>query len=52
MSIEEIAASEGSTPAAINVLLGRALRKLRREGLIFTAKDLADELDRNRKGIE
>jgi hypothetical protein len=50
MSLEAIAAAEGTTVAAINVLLGRALKKLRRAGLLQTARELAAELERNRKG--
>lgn len=50
-SLAEIAAAEGTTVAAINVLLGRALKKLRRAGFLQTARELANELDRNRKGI-
>jgi len=49
MSLEEIAKAEGTTVGAVNVLLGRALRKLRKQGLIRTSKELADELDRNRR---
>jgi hypothetical protein len=47
-SLEEIAAKEGKTPRAIHTLICRALKKLRRQGLICTAKDRADDLDRNR----
>jgi hypothetical protein len=50
-SLEEIAAKEGTTPRAIHTLICRAFKKLRRQGLIFTARELAQELDRNRKGI-
>ena len=49
MSLEETAKAEGTTVGAVNVLLGRALRKLRKQGLIRTSKELADELDRNRR---
>jgi DNA-binding CsgD family transcriptional regulator len=51
MSIEEIAAAEGTTVGAVNMLLSRALKKLRASGLLMTASELARELDRNRKGI-
>jgi len=48
MSLEEIAQAEGSTVAAINMLLSRALRKLRKQKLICTAAELARQLDANR----
>jgi hypothetical protein len=51
MSLEEIAETEGTSVAAISMLLGRAFKKLRRSGLLITARELAIELDRNRKGI-
>lgn len=34
--------------AAVNVCLGRALRKLRKAGLLKTAAELARELDNHR----
>jgi hypothetical protein len=49
MSLEAIAAAEGSTPEAIQGLLRNAMRKLRKRGLLdTTARALAIELDRNR----
>jgi DNA-binding CsgD family transcriptional regulator len=51
MSLEEIARAEGATVRAVSELLRRALRKLRAQKLIFTARELAAELARNRKGI-
>jgi DNA-binding CsgD family transcriptional regulator len=50
-SLEEIAEAEGVSIAAIHMLLTRALRKLRAQGLLITCRELADELERNRKGI-
>jgi hypothetical protein len=47
-SLDEIAAIEGTTPAAINVLISRALKKLRKNGLILTAAELARELESHR----
>jgi hypothetical protein len=49
MSLEQIAAVEGMTVGAVNALLCRALRKLRRAGLIKTAAELARELDGHRE---
>jgi DNA-binding NarL/FixJ family response regulator len=51
MTHEEIAKELGITVGAVGMCLTRALRKLRREGLIFTCRELATELDRNRKGL-
>jgi hypothetical protein len=51
MTLEEIAEAEGSTVSAVNICLRRALKKLRRQGLIFTARELAQELDRNRREL-
>jgi hypothetical protein len=51
MSLEQIAEQEGTTPRAIHTLISRALKKLRRKGLIFTARELSQELDRGRKEI-
>jgi DNA-binding CsgD family transcriptional regulator len=49
MSLAEIAEETGMSVAAVNVCLGRALRKLRNRGLLVTtARALALELDRNR----
>jgi hypothetical protein len=47
-SLEEIARAEGISIGATRMLLTRALRKLRREGLLTTARALAAELERNR----
>jgi hypothetical protein len=47
MSLEAIAEAEGTSVAAINMCLSRALRKLRSQGL-QTAKELAIELERGR----
>ena len=47
-SLEEIALAEGTTPAAINTLLSRALRKLKRAGLLMTCRELSQILDRGR----
>lgn len=51
MTLQEIAESEGMTIGAVNTLLCRAFKKLRRAGLLMTARELADELERNRRGI-
>jgi hypothetical protein len=51
MSLEAIAAAENTTPAAIHTLLTRALKKLRRQKLVFTARELAIELERNRNVV-
>jgi hypothetical protein len=49
MSLEAIAAAEGTTPAAIHMLLSRALRKLRSsQGSICSARELLDAVERNR----
>jgi hypothetical protein len=48
-SLEEIAAIEGTTPRAIHTLIGRALKKLRKRGLLKTAAELARELDAHRE---
>ena len=44
MSLQVIAEREGA-------LITRALGKLRRQRLLITCRELADELERNRKGI-
>ena len=44
-SFEQIAEAEGTTVGAVNVLISRALRKLRKAGLLLTARELAQELD-------
>jgi hypothetical protein len=48
MSLAEIAEETGMSVAAVNVCLGRALRKLRKAGLLKTAAELARELDNHR----
>jgi hypothetical protein len=51
MSLEAIAAAENTTPAAIHMCLSRALRKLRKlrkEKLLITARELALELEAHR----
>jgi hypothetical protein len=50
MSLEEIAEETGMTVGAVGMCLSRGLKKLRSEGLLYTAKELAEELDRNRRG--
>jgi predicted DNA-binding protein YlxM (UPF0122 family) len=50
MSLEEIAQEMHMSKSAVNMCIHRALRKLRSQGLTFTCKELADDLDRNRKG--
>jgi hypothetical protein len=50
-SLEEIAQAEGISVAAAHMLISRALRKLRRQGLIVTCRELAEALDAGRKGI-
>ncbi len=47
-SLEEIAAAEGISIAAAHMLLSRALRKLRTNGLLCTCAELARQLDANR----
>lgn len=49
MSVEAIAQAEVTSVGAVQVLLGRALRKLRRAGLICTCRELAEALDANRR---
>jgi hypothetical protein len=50
-SLEEIAQAEGMSIAAVHMMISRALRKLRAHGLLYTARELAIELDRGRKEI-
>jgi predicted transcriptional regulator len=50
MSLAEIAEELGTTKSAVNMCLVRALKKLRSQGLVFKMQELADDLDRNRKG--
>ena len=49
-SLAEIAQAEGMSIAAVHMMISRALRKLRASGLLITARELAAELDRNRRG--
>lgn len=48
MSLEEIARAEGMSIAAVHMTITRALRKLRRQGLLVTCRELAEALDANR----
>jgi predicted transcriptional regulator len=48
MSHEEIAEELGMSVSAVTMCLSRALRKLRSQGLLRTAKELAEELNRGR----
>jgi hypothetical protein len=48
MTLEAIAAAEGTSLRTINTIMTRAMRKLRREGLIRTAREFSIELERNR----
>jgi Sigma-70, region 4 len=49
MTLEQIAAAEGTSLRTINTIMVRALRKLRNRGMVVTtARALAIELDRNR----
>jgi hypothetical protein len=50
-SLEECARAEGISVAAAHMLISRALRKLRSQGLVKTCRELAQELDRNRKAV-
>ena len=50
MSLDEIAKEMGMSKGAVNMCLSRALRKLRSQGLVIKMQELADDLDRNRKG--
>jgi hypothetical protein len=47
-SLEEIAQAEGVSIGAAHMLLTRALRKLRANGLLCTCAELARQLDANR----
>lgn len=47
-SIEEIAQAEGLTVSAVTMCLGRALKKLRAQGLLITCRELAKALDHGR----
>jgi hypothetical protein len=48
MTLEAIAAAEGTSLRTINTIMTRAMRKLRREGLIRTARALSIELEAHR----
>jgi hypothetical protein len=48
MSYSEIAEELGLTVSAVHMSLSRGLKKLRRKGLILTARELSIELERNR----
>jgi hypothetical protein len=48
-SLEEIAKAEGISVAAAHMVINRALRKLRNQRLLLTLRELAQELDRNRR---
>jgi biotin operon repressor len=50
MSLQEIADELGTTKSAVNMCLVRAMKKLRSQGLVIKMQELADDLDRNRKG--
>lgn len=50
MSLKEIAEAEGISVGAVNEAIQRALRKLRNQGLMLPMQELAQELDRGRKG--
>jgi len=48
MSLKEIAEIEATTVDNVNVILRRGLKKLRKDGLICTARELALELEAHR----
>jgi Sigma-70, region 4 len=48
MTLEQIAAAEGTSLRTINSAMSRAMRKLRRAGLLQTARELSIELEHNR----
>ena len=48
MTLEAIAAAEGTSLRTINTVMVRALRKLRRAGLLQTARELSIELEAHR----
>jgi hypothetical protein len=50
VSLQEIALAEGISVKTVNLTLQSALRKLRSQGLVTKMQELADDLDRNRKG--
>lgn len=47
-TLEQIAQAERMSVGAVNVCLSRALKKLRRAGLLKSARELANELERGR----
>lgn len=49
MSLEEIAAEMNMPPGAVHTCIYRALRKLRSQGIVLQMKELAHDLDSNRK---
>ena len=51
MSVDEIAEETGMSVGAVNMTISRALRKPRQQKLLLTARELATELERGRKGI-
>jgi hypothetical protein len=48
MSVEAIAAAEGLSATAIRMLINRALRKLRGQPAVITARELSQELENHR----
>jgi hypothetical protein len=52
MSLEQIAQAEGISVAAAHMTITRALRKLRRQGLICTCRELSEALERSRPHTE
>lgn len=48
MSVEAIAALEGLSPTAIRNVINAALRKLRGQPAVITARQLAAELEKHR----
>jgi DNA-binding CsgD family transcriptional regulator len=50
MSLQEIAEHEGISVKTVNITLQSALRKLRHHGLALKMQELADDLDRGRRG--
>jgi hypothetical protein len=48
-SLEQVAEAEGISVAAAHMLLTRALRKLRANGLLCTCAELARQLDAHRE---
>ena len=50
MSLKEIAEELDMTVGAVHTCLSRGLKKLRSQGLVLKMQELAQDLDRNRKG--